>query len=233
VFNFKYFSVKQSDSAMKVGTDSMLLGAFVDVKHNLKGLDIGSGTGVLSLMVAQKNSQIEIDAIEIDSLASKECSYNFEQSAWSDRLQCYNQDFIDFDSNKKYDLIFSNPPYYTTTKYNDDLRRTAARHEESLPIKLLLDNAQKHLSINGVVWLILPYSDFEKWNSIARDFGLFCSIKIKIKGKENKKPNRVIASFGTSEYPVKTKNFVLRNDDNSYTDEYISLTKEFHGVRLK
>ena len=73
MFNFKYFSVKQSDSAMKVGTDSMLLGAFVDVKHNLKGLDIGSGTGVLSLMVAQKNSQIEIDAIEIDSLASKEC----------------------------------------------------------------------------------------------------------------------------------------------------------------
>ena len=95
---------------MKVGTDSMLLGAFLDAKSNKKGLDIGSGTGVLSLMVAQKNSQIDIDAIEIDELTSKECRYNFEQSPWNDRLRCCNKDFMDFNSSEKYDLIFSNPP---------------------------------------------------------------------------------------------------------------------------
>ncbi len=137
VFKFKHFSVKQSDSAMKVGTDAMLLGAFVETENKTQALDIGTGTGVLSLMLAQKNETLQITAIDIDELSAKEALINFQNSSWTNRLNVYHADFLSFKTENQYDLIVSNPPYFSTTNENKDERKAQARHISSLEIKPL------------------------------------------------------------------------------------------------
>ena len=233
MFHFKHFSLKQADSAMKVGTDAMILGAMIDSSNKNQGLDIGSGTGVLSLMVAQQNSLIRIDAVEIDVLSANECEINFANSPWADRLSVEYADFQLFDTNKQYDLIFSNPPYYATTNLNEDVRKANARHEESLPAKSILARVNDFLSIDGEFWVIIPASERERWILLAEQNELFLAESIAIRGKSNKEVNRCILHFGRKKSSGKIREFVVRGANNSYSEEYIQLTKEFHATDLR
>jgi len=232
-FQFKQFSIKQSDSAMKVGTDSMILGSLIDSSDKKVGLDIGAGTGVLSLMVIQQNVSIVIDAVEIDDLASTECQFNFNNSPWFNRLSISKLNFSDFTTEKKYDLIFSNPPYYATSNLNKDYREAQAKHENSLPVQVVLQKVNQSLSRDGDFWVIIPFSESEKWVSIAESNGLRIKTKFSIKGKPGKEMNRIILCFNRSAKSSEEKEFVVRNLDNSYSEEYIELTRNYHSVDLR
>ncbi len=233
-FYFKNFTVQQHKSAMKVGTDAMLLGAFIDVEQKKIGLDIGAGTGVLSLMVAQRNEEIKIDAVEIDNLSFLECRLNFMNSSWNNRMNVLSEDFRFFSSIKKYDLIFSNPPYYSSTKLNEDIRKAHARHEQSLPSGVILEKVKDLLLDSGDFWVIIPYSEKEKWIRGARLNDLILKKTIFIKGKPNGQLNRVIICFSKQDNESTDTLFMtVRNEKGNYSDEYIALTKNYHSIDLK
>ena len=231
-FHFKNFSILQSNAAMKVGTDSMLLGSFINSTNKKCALDVGAGSGVLSLMVAQKNSEIRIDAVEIDKLSMKECALNFEASDWSARLSVYHTDFLEFKIDQKYDLIFSNPPYYRSTLVSKDHRKATAKHEGSLPIPVFLKRVSSILTSEGVVWIIIAFMDRRSWENNAEQSGLFVSRETRISGKKNKGPNRIILELKKRKKNLVSDQFVIRNDNGTYTDAYIELTKEFHRKEL-
>ncbi|MBU3658520.1 MAG: methyltransferase [Flavobacteriales bacterium] len=232
VFRFKQFDVKQTQNPLKVGTDSMLLGAFIDANYKRFGLDLGSGTGVLSLMIAQKNTEIQIDAIEINPLAAEECSFNFEQSVWNNRLKCIEGDYLKLDFQKSYDLIFSNPPYHLEEVLNDNNEITRAKHSSSNELVELFCLVNRILSEDGDFWVILPFQMQTYIQKIAAENHLFCKQLIQIHAKSNKPNTRTIFRFSKNSGLLSQRDFFIRNEDNSYTSEYIELTKEFHFVEL-
>ena len=232
VFRFKLFDVKQANNPLKVGTDAMLLGAFIDATDKKSGLDLGTGTGVLSLMVAQKNTEIQLDAIEINSLAAAECSYNFEQSVWSNRLNCFEGDYLKIDFQKRYDLIFSNPPYHLESIIGTDLDYNRAKHSDSNEFVELFHLVNRILNEEGDFWLILPFQLQTYIQKIAIENQLLCKQLIQIHAKENKPNTRIIFQFQKKPSNLSVTDFYIRNTDNSYTNEYVQLTKEFHFVEL-
>lgn len=232
IFKFKHFEINQSDSAMKVGTDAMILGSFIDSTNCKNGLDIGSGTGVLSMMIAQVNPEIKIEAIELDEMSAKESSINFEKSDWSSRLFIINSNFLDFDSDKSFDLIFSNPPYFQSRLKNNDERKALARHEDSLPIKPFIAKVNKLLSEEGSFWIIIPFDDFSIWNKEFIINNLFLNRKIKLIGKRGGDAKRLILVYKKNENSFIEEHLIIRDENGDYTSEYIRLTKAFHGKEL-
>ena len=165
-FKFKEFTVKQDRCAMKIGTDSVLLGAWASLNINpFSVLDIGAGTGILSLMLAQRSRAEIIDAVEIDDNAFEQCVENFEQSPWGDRLFCYHVSLDEFvnEIDDKYDLIISNPPFYSEDYKTDNEQRDLARFQEALPFEHLLYSVSKLLSNDGVFSAVIPFSEEEKF----------------------------------------------------------------------
>lgn len=233
VFKFKFFDIKQADSAMKVGTDAMILGSLINPDDMATALDVGAGTGVLSLMIAQKNIGISIDAVEIDELSNNECRYNFENSKWSNRFSTHQIDFLNFSIDKKYDLIFSNPPYYPTTNLNQNSRVAVAKHECSLPIKTFVKKTASLLELEGCFWVIIPSSEVGRWQHEGVVNDLKISVKVNVKGKSDKESNRCVLCFGKKSTTTIERDLVVRKSDGAYTDEYIDLTAEFHGVDLR
>lgn len=232
IFRFKQFDVRQTNNPLKVGTDAMLLGAFIDASTKKSGLDLGAGTGVLSLMVAQKNAEIQLDAIEINSLAAEECSFNFNQSKWSNRLTCLKGDYLKLDFQKTYDLIFSNPPYHLESIIGTDLNYNRAKHSNNYELAELFSLVNQILSEDGDFWLILPFQLQTYIQKIAEENQLFCKQMIQIHAKENKPNTRIIFQFQKKQSNLSVIDFYIRNADNSYTNVYVQLTKEFHLVAL-
>ncbi len=232
VFRFKQFDVKQEHNPLKVGTDSMLLGAFIDAREKSFGLDLGAGTGVLSLMVAQKNPEIQIDAVEINPEASKECDYNFQNSTWRHRLNSIEGDYLKLNFECKYDLIFSNPPYHLEDVLGDNLYTTRAKHSSSNELIDLIILTSKLISPSGNFWMILPYQLSEFVLDLAEQNSLFCCELIRIHSKETKRNTRIIIRFSKDSAPRSESDFYIRNEDNSYSNEYIELTKDYHFKRL-
>ena len=225
--------MKQADAPMKVGTDAMVLGASIDVTNKTKGLEIGAGTGVISLMLVQQNKSLTIQTLEIDELASKEAAFNFSESSWSNQLKSECIDFLDFQSDEKYDLIFSNPPYFISALLNKDERMANAKHEVSLPIQPFFNKVQSLLSPLGIFWLIIPKSDEDRWITEANAVGLFLNTMKDVSGKPNTKPNRVILSFNQNETNNIEQSFLtIRKEDGRYSEDYIELTKDFHWKDL-
>ena len=216
---------------MKVGTDAMVLGALIDSKQKQKGLDIGTGTGVLSLMVAQKNKYLAIDAIDIDKDNISIAKENFENSKFENTFETINKDFLNFKSSIKYDLIFSNPPYFENGLLNDEERKSKSRHEQSLPLIQLFDKTVQLLADNGDFWVILPSSNSDKWISYAQSIKLYLHELYLIEGKEGFL-SRVVCKFNLSLGDISQKTLSIRDSKNNYTEEYKALTLDFHGVRL-
>jgi len=228
VFKFRHFNILQADNPMKVGTDAMILGSIIDASGKTRGLDIGAGTGVLSLMIAQRNPAIEINAVEIDDLASTECQSNFDTSPWEERLSVHSGDFLDFTFDETFDLIFSNPPYYQTRNENLEHRKAAARHESSLPMKEMVTRICELLTDQGDFWVIVPSEVAEVWFDECRNAGLFINLAIDVTGKEEGPVKRIILRASADKKPEERRTLTIRNTDGEYTKAYKELTRNFH-----
>ena len=226
-FRFKEFSIQQDVNTHKVGTDAMLLGAYIDASKQSLGLDIGAGTGVLSLMLAQKNPSIQITCIEIDEKSSDECSANIMESAWSNRIQLINHDFIEHQFTHKFDLIFTNPPYYLTdNSSNESNERTKHITPESL--LSWLNKISELLTTKGEFWMIWPSETSQKIIEMAHDSDLHVAKKIAIYSKINKLSRNILCFSREKKEGYDDEQLIIRNHDNSYSDTYRSLTSDFH-----
>jgi len=232
VFHFKHFSVSQSDTTMKVGTDAMLLGSLVQADDAKSILDIGTGTGVIALMMAQRFHEAQIVGLEIDPNASREASENFQNSRWSNRLSAVNADVLKHHFDQAFDFIVSNPPYYENSLLSNDNRTSRAKHAEFLPVDELLNKVASILSENGSFWVIVPFENIHSWVESAKSRDLFLTNSISIIGKEGQGEKRGVLSFGRNLVRIQNSNLVIRDQRNKYTKEYIELTKEFHDRDL-
>lgn len=204
-FQFKEFTIQQDKTAMKVGTDGVLLGAWVEINSEVFSvLDIGAGTGLIALMLAQKSNAEVIDAIELNDDAYEQTVENFESSGWGDRLFCYHaslQEYAD-EIEDKYDLIVSNPPFYNSTYKELSEERAMARHTESLTYDELLDATSKLLSEIGSCAFIIPFSEEENFIELAKQHKLFPNRITRVKGTENSPIKRSLLQFSFTETPI-------------------------------
>ena len=236
IFRFKQFAINQDKCAMKVGTDSVLLGSWCKVNNKHKILDIGSGTGILSLMLAQRASDSIIDAIEIDNNAYLQSVENINNSPWKNRINIFNNSFQAFaeKSSCKYDLIISNPPYFENSLKSDCHKRTTARHTDSLSYEDLLSNAVDLLAENGIIALVYPIESHEKIKTIAKSLSLKFNDILFVKGNHSGKVKRVLAELTNQiDNTLSSDDFnnnilVIESQRHIYTQEYIGLTKDFY-----
>lgn len=228
VFRFKEFVVNQSRSAMKIGTDGVLLGAWCDVSGACRILDVGCGTGLISLMMAQKNATAVIKAIDIDSEAVEEANGNFADSKWSARLSAFVADYRDYDCDVQFDAIVSNPPFFTEKVYSPDERRSAARQYESLPFEVLFRKSSELLSDCGTLSIIAPAScrDIVEFHAGEADFWL--KRRTEVLTKKGKMAKRILWEFSKSEVKPVFSQLVINGENGQKTDEYISLTNTFY-----
>jgi tRNA1Val (adenine37-N6)-methyltransferase len=231
-FNFKHFSVSQSDTTMKVGTDAMLLGSLVKSQNPTSILDIGTGTGVIALMMAQRFGEAQVQGIEVDQNACIEAGLNFKRSSWSDRLSAVHGDVLNHEFDQTFDLVVSNPPYYENSLLSDDDRTSRAKHAEFLPVRELLKKVKQSLTSNGQFWVIIPAENTVGWIDAARSESLVVNQSISIIGKEGQGEKRSVLVFGNEAVAVIYSTLTIRDRQNRYTKEYIELTKEFHDRDL-
>ena len=232
MFKFKQFSINQDKTAMKVGTDGVLLGAWTPTNHNpFSILDIGTGTGLIALMLAQRTAAEQIDALEIDEDAYEQAVDNFENAPWSDRLFCFHAGLDEFieEPEDEYDLIVSNPPFYAEDYKTENEQRDLARFQEAMPFEELVEAADLLLSENGVFAVIIPYKEESRFIALSEDFELF-PIKItRVKGTPTSEIKRSLLAFSRHEIAdILTDELVIETDRHLYTTEYISLTKDFY-----
>lgn len=232
MFQFKQFSVQQDRSAMKIGTDGVLLGAWSPIPENIFSvLDVGAGTGIIALMLAQRTNAEQIDALEIDEEAYEQAVENFENSPWSDRLFCFHAGLDEFieEPEDEYDLIISNPPFYTEDYKTESEQRDLARFADAMPFEDLVEAADLLLSENGIFSVIIPYKEEEKFIALAKDFDLF-PIKItRVKGTPTAEIKRSLLAFSRNipeNFPF--NELVIETSRHVYTEEYIALTKDFY-----
>jgi tRNA1Val (adenine37-N6)-methyltransferase len=228
-FSFKQFEVYQSRSAMKVGTDAVLLGAWVDLSQTGYMLDVGTGTGVIALICAQRNNTAIIEAIEIDEGSAEDARYNFEHSPWNDRLKMHEGDFLKIVSGEKFDLIISNPPYFTSSLRASNPSRNAARHDDSLPAESFLPIVLKLLRPEGRLALILPTSELERWVNEASRNKLFPIRVCHVFTLAHKDPARVMIEFspGFSGEP-RMESLLIEKSPGEITEAYKQLIKDFY-----
>lgn len=230
-FQFKEFTVQQDRCAMKIGTDGVLLGAWVPIKESvISVLDIGTGTGVIALMAAQRCHAEIIDALEIDADAYEQAVENFEESFWGDRLFCYHASFQEFveEIEDTYDLLISNPPFYVEEYKSSDLKRDIARFEDALPFEHLLTGGAKLLSDKGQFALILPYKEEERILTIAEQAGLFPQKITRVKGTPSSEIKRSLLLLGKERQYFEPDELIIENSRHQYTQAYINLTKDFY-----
>jgi tRNA1Val (adenine37-N6)-methyltransferase len=233
MFQFKQFAVAQDRCAMKIGTDGVLLGAWTPLENNPNSiLDIGTGTGIIALMLAQRSNAQQIDALEIDEDAYEQAVDNFENSPWSEKLYCYHAGLDEFveEPEDEYDLIVSNPPFYTEDYKTEDGKRDLARFADAMPFDELLEAVALLLSENGIFSVIIPHKEEENFIALANDWELF-PIKItRVRGTFKTPLIRSLIAFKRFELPVLIADeLVIEISRHEYTNEYIELTQNFYS----
>ncbi len=227
-FEFKQFKVIHEKSAMKVGIDGVLLGVWSNFDNCQRILDVGTGTGLLSLMAAQRSKAI-IDAVEIDSDAALEAELNFSNSGWSERLNISKMSFQDFETDKRYDHIISNPPFFENSLKPNDEKRLKARHTDSLSLDELLAKAKQYLRDDGRISLILPADKDDQLAKMVEMKGLFVKRKCFVHPFKSKKPNRILIELLTMPCESSTNKIIIRDEETHlYSEEYKNLTTDFY-----
>lgn len=230
-FNFKQFTIQQDRCAMKVGTDGVLLGAWVSLDNDPDSiLDIGAGTGLIALMMAQRSDTETIDALEIEEAAYEQCVENFEASPWGDRLFCYHAGLDEFveEWEDMYDLIVCNPPFYSEDVSSGDISRDIARQNAALPFKELLDGVSKLLSKDGIFATIIPFAEEEHFLALALAIGLSPQKITHIRGNPSSKIKRSLLQFGFGKTKLDIDDLTIEMERHEYTLEYRELTKKFY-----
>ncbi len=232
MFQFKQFSVEQDRTAMKTGTDGVLLGAWTPIENNpFSILDIGTGTGIIALMLAQRSAAEQIDALEIDEEAYEQATNNFENSLWSDRLFCFHAGLDEFieEPENEYELIVSNSPFYSEDYKSSNDQRDLARFQDAMPFEDLIVAATLLLSENGIFSVIIPFKEEEKFLALAKEYELFPLKITRVKGTPTTEIKRSLLAFSRnsiSNFPI--DELVIETARHIYTAEYISLTKDFY-----
>ena len=230
-FKFKEFTIHQNNAAMKIGTDGILLGAWADLSDKKKGIDIGSGTGVISIMLCQRNEILEIDSVEVSERAVVDAKKNIKNCKWNERINLIHKDLKLFSTENKYDLIISNPPYFKKSLKPKDLDRLKARHEESLNYKDVLNFSEKHLLKKGTINLILPIDQKQEVIEYAGKFGLYINKECIVFPKPNKNPHRLLIELSKTKKTLESQSLIIENDGrHNYTDNYKKLTREFYTI---
>lgn len=239
-FRFKKFCVAQDRCAMKIGTDGVLLGAWVSVVHKpCTVLDIGTGTGLIALMLAQRSSAELIDALEIEENAYEQCVENFEASPWGDRLFCYHASLEEFveEIEESYDLIVSNPPFFepslasTFSLKNEGQFHTArkkARSQNALSFSHLIDATVKLLSERGTFHVIVPFQSQEKFITLAKQAGLHLQKRTTVQGRKEAPVKRSLLQFGFEKKKLLEDRLILEIERHQYTPEYTELVNDFY-----
>jgi tRNA1Val (adenine37-N6)-methyltransferase len=232
MFQFKKFAVEQDRTAMKVGTDGVLLGAWTPISNNpFSILDIGTGTGIIALMLAQRSAAEQIDALEIDENAYEQATDNFENSPWSDRLFCFHAGLDEFieEPEDEYDLIVSNPPFYAEDYKTDNNQRDLARFQDAMPFEDLMEAATLLLSENGIFSVIIPFKEEERFIDLAETHEIYPFKLTRVKGNQNTEIKRSLIAFSRiKRQEIIIDELVIENARHQYTDEYTTLTKDFY-----
>jgi tRNA1Val (adenine37-N6)-methyltransferase len=230
-FRFKEFTIHQDKTAMKVGTDGVLLGAWTSLDNNpFSILDIGAGTGLIALQLAQRSHATVIDAIEIDDDAYEQAVENFENSPWSDRLFCYHaglDEFVD-EIEDKYDLIVSNPPFHTENYKTANSQRDTARFTDALPFDELLASVAFLLEPTGTFHTIIPYKEYEHFVQLAKANNLFPYKTCHVKGNPEANFKRSLISFSFDTVTPLVEELIIETERHQYTDAYVALTTDFY-----
>lgn len=215
---------------MKVGTDGVLLGAWVDIENVNSALDIGTGSGVIALMIAQRNLNATIHAVEIDQESALQAKQNFENSPWSSRLTIDPMSLQVFAStcNSKFDLIVSNPPYFNKSLKSPLPERTLTRHTDELPNSDLLEGVKKLLAPEGRFCAILPYTEGNILIAEAVNYGLYCNCKLFVKTKPDKPIIRILTEFSFHKDRLPESTISIHTANGDYTEEYKQLTADFY-----
>lgn len=236
-FRFKQFSVSDTRSAMKIGTDGVLLGAWTPLRHDSSHVqhpsvwDIGAGTGLLSLMMAQRLPSARITAIEIDPEASQDARENFAASPWADRLNLINSDIFDLPPDiPSPDIIVCNPPFYNEDIHSPQAARCAARHEGSLSIESLISLASRMLTPCGELSFIAPWKRHDDIEYLASLHRLTPTHIIPVIARQGRDPIRVLARLvkDTTPTSIERSSIAIRDTANNYTTQYRLLTDPFY-----
>ena len=229
-FRFKQFEIQHDRSSMKVGTDAVLLGAWTEVGAGTSILDIGSGSGIVALMMAQRTSN-QIVGVDIDEDSVEESRLNAENSAWKNRIQfhCTSiQQFCEEKNKNAFDLIVSNPPFFVNSLKSPLDSRNRSRHTDTLSYRDLVAAVSYCLSENGSFAVILPSIYSEQLENLCKQNHLFCYRKLRIRPKEGKAVNRVLLQFKRKKDSLCEKDLNLRNADGSYTEAYKEIVRDFY-----
>jgi len=230
-FKFKQFTVKQDRCAMKIGTDGVLLGAWTSLKNNpFSVLDIGAGTGILSLMMAQRSYAEQIEAIEIDDDAYEQCAENFENSPWNDRLFCYHASLLEFveEVEDAFDLIICNPPFYSEDYKTENKSRDLARFNDAMPFKHIIYAVAHLLVEDGIFSIIIPKKEESDFIELASAVGLHPQRILHVKGNPDADVKRSLIELSYMENEVEISELIIETDRHNYTEDYINLTKDFY-----
>jgi len=229
MFRFKEFALIDKHSALKIGTDAVIIGASIDVNKAKRILDIGTGCGIIALMLAQR-TKASIDAIEPHTPSAKDAKNNFDASPWKDRLSLYIEtleNYVEI-TDKTYDLIVSNPPFFENDLLSADTNKTQAKHAINLRLEDIIILSRKMLTKNGKIEIIIPIHREKELIDTTQKMNLHLERKIIIYPKKGKVAHRLILRFSLEFSNYSENELVIRDTNNNYTEEYINLTKDFH-----
>lgn len=229
-FDFKQFRIEQGRSAMKMSTDACIQGAWTPVPPDAKYiLDIGTGTGLLALMLAQRNANVQIDAIELDAEAAQDAQHNFGQSSFADRLQVFQGDVKIYPFQQQYDFIITNPPFFANSLLGPHAARNTARHGLSLSLEELLQLLDKLLTPTGSASVLLPATEHQHWAALLQSKDWSLASTLHIIPKPDSKANRVVSIYTRSPtYPPLVDELLIRDKLGNYTPEFIRLLNPFY-----
>lgn len=216
---------------MKIGTDGILLGSWVDCSDKKNGLDIGTGTGVIAIMMCQKNTKLKMHGIEISKNACLDADYNFKISNWKNNLELFKCSLEEHSRDFQYDIICSNPPFFKTTFTSKDKETSLAKHQESLSYIKVIEFANKQLTKKGSVNLIIPFDTAEDCKRIALNNDLHLTKECIIYPKKNIKASRSLLEFSKEKSILKKEELIIENDNrHDYTTDYKKLTRDFYTI---
>ncbi|SIO22908.1 tRNA1(Val) (adenine(37)-N6)-methyltransferase [Algoriphagus halophilus] len=226
-FQFQQFRVHQDQCAMKISTDAVLLGGLASIENPQKILDIGTGTGVISLMLAQRYPIAQVIGIELDNVAANQAGENFNSSPFSSRMKIWEGRFQEFNSEEKFDLIVSNPPYFPDHLKSQNSKRNQALHTDTLSFRELVCNSASLLSKEGCFWVILPPRQMQDLREVSKEFGLSQWQSFTVQDKPGKRVIREMVCFGLEEKEFQSQEIFIKNEDGTAHPSYQKIVSGF------
>ena len=227
-FTFKQFTIRHDRCAMKVGTDGVLLGAWTDIRHARRILDIGTSTGLIALMLAQRCLEATVTALDIDAEAVSQAQENIQNSPWQERVEAILQDIRTYQPQALFDTIVSNPPYFINSLKCVDNQRNTARHTDTLDMHALLHQVSQLLTPDGHFSIVLPAEQTDELVEAAERVGLYPSRHTAVITRPGLAPKRTLMEFARTKEAFQTDELVIELERHVYSEEYTTLTKDFY-----